>query len=100
MLFRRNHNITSEHHFEISVTYRTAKSCSGARRELSGGLAGCGPALRFNIGKDRVAQLDGFQLVDPLGRNLVSRFKAPPDVEQGAELLKMSIEALFRVVAR
>src|SRR5689334_13312080 len=58
------------------------------------------PALRFHVGKNRVAQLDGLQLLELLRRDLVRGFKAPPAVQQRAELLQVGVEAFFRVVAR
>src|SRR6185312_12666213 len=58
------------------------------------------PQFRFNIGKDRVTQLNGFKFLKLFQRNLVGGFKTPPCIQQGAELFQMSIEAFLSVVAR
>src|SRR5689334_24307721 len=97
MLFRGNYNITWGW-VSLLTCPRANGLFSGTWKICRFGM--CGPALGFNIGEDRIAQLNGFQLLDSLGGNLVRGFKAPPDVEQGAELFKMRVEALFRVVAR
>src|ERR1700724_4877047 len=49
--------------------------CSGDR----------GPPLRIDIRKNRVAQLDGFQFLKLLRRNLTARFKAAPGIQQHTE---------------
>src|SRR5579864_3406382 len=62
------------------------------------GMARC-PQFGIDLRKDRVAQLNGFQFQKLFRRNLAGRFKAPPRIQQCAELLQMRVEALFRVVA-
>src|SRR5437868_1456960 len=97
MLFYENYNVTSEHSSRRRITHCAGKTCGRKRAAL---LVRRGPALGFHIGKDGVAQLDGLQLLNLLGWDLTCGFKAPPAVQQRAELLQMSVEALFRVVAR
>src|SRR5438270_11270463 len=97
MLFAGKYNVTSEHSLRRRITHSAGKTCGRKRAVL---LVRRGPAFGFHIGKDGVAQLDGLQLFNLLGWDLARGFKASPAVQQRAELLQMSVEALFRVVAR
>src|SRR5579859_1780727 len=67
-------------------------------------FAGAGKSSDVQLRRDRwedgVAALDLFQGALRLRRDRTRRLETAPGIEQGAELLEVRVEALFRIIAR
>src|SRR5215510_4269089 len=99
MLFPRKYNITSEHKFlrgdgpmerKRACCCRPGRDYPAKRLPLIGG-----PALGLDVREHRVTHLDGFKFAQLVRRDLMSGFKAPPDVDQRAELFQVGIETFL-----
>src|SRR5947209_5356983 len=99
MLFQERTTLLMSHRLEEYNCFGKMTCLKDLPTDLGKYAIRCAPQFRLDIRKDRIAQLNSFQFLKLLQRNLVGRFKTTPCIQQCAELFQMSIEALFRVVA-